>query len=269
MPANAYNLLDLDSTLADLPGFSVALHPDEDGQNAFELFSRQSTLPGILVQDGDRLVGMISRRIFFERTGKRFGTELYLRRSLAFFITQEIPEPLLLPEETRLSEAVRRALARDEIEVYEPIVECSPRSNNRVINPLTLFAAQNQILVNLHNSQINGAVHSEEISDDLAIARFSRLSGLSLETNPDLLRRSYRVQCPTCGNLLIYTLADIVRSHPQIRTGIEIIDRMGTRTYILNLRHTCGNQLVEIPLVHDQQLEYRSMKPTRLVDTYV
>lgn len=269
MPANIYNLLDLDSTLADLPGFSVALHLDEDGQHAFELFSRQSTLPGILVQDGDRLVGMISRRIFFERTGKRYGTELYLRRSLAFFITQDIPVPLLLSEGTRLSEAVRSALDRDEIEVYEPIVECNPRSNNRVINPLTLFAAQNQILVNLHNSLIKGAEPVEEINDDQAIARFAGLAGLSFEVNADFLHQNYRVQCPACGKVLEYTLADIVRSHPQLRTGVEIVERMGTRSYILNLRHTCGNNLVEIPLVHDQQLEYRSMKPYRLVDSYV
>jgi hypothetical protein len=269
MTDSPFNLLDLDATLADIPGYTVALHPDYDGQHAFDVFVSQTTLPGILVQDHDKLLGMISRRIFFERTGKRFGTEVYLKRSLGFFITQDIPAPLVMSSKKRLSEAARNVLARAEADVYEPIVEEDPRTNYRIINPLTLFAAQNQILVNLHNAQLNDGQQSEHIDDDQAIARFTRLTGSETIWLPEMLHRDYRVQCPSCGMELKYTLADIVRSHPQIRTGIEVIERMGTTSYIFNLRHTCGNHLVEIPLVHDRLLEYRSMKPYRLVDTYV
>jgi hypothetical protein len=269
MTEHSYNILDLDATLADLPGYGSALHPEYVGQVAFDLFSQQPTLPGILVQDDEILLGMISRRLFFERTGKRFGTEVYLKRTLGFFLTQEIPAPLELPADTRLSDAARRVLARPDTDVYEPIVEQTGSHSYRIIHSLTIFAAQNQILVNLHNAQILPGGQGSEISDEQAIARFVHLAGISANPTAEFLRRQYHVLCPTCGQTLSYTLADIVRSHPQIKTGIEVLDRMGTRTYIFNLRHTCGCHLIEIPLVHDQYLEYRSMKPHRLVDTYV
>lgn len=269
MTEHTYNLLDLDATLADLPGYASALHPEYEGQIAFDLFSQQPSLPGILVQDDGVLLGMISRRLFFERTGKRYGTEVYLKRSLGFFLTQEIPAPLELPAETRLSDAARRVLARTDADVFEPIVEQTDRRTYRIIHSLTIFAAQNQILVNLHNAQIHPGGQEPEISDELAIARFAHLAGITTVDPSGMLRKQYRVKCPICGQALEYSLADIVRSHPQLRTGIEVLDRMGTRSYIFNLRHTCGSLLIEIPLVHDQNLEYRSMKPHRLVDTYV
>ena len=66
-----------------------------------------------------------------------------------------------------------------------------------------------------------------------------------------------------------YSIADIVRSHQNLNTGIEIRNRMGIRSYLFYLRHQCGTQVVEIPVQHDADFEFSSLRVPRPVGSYL
>lgn len=263
-----FSLLDLDSTIHDLPGYQVSAHPTDEGQVLLDAFNKLPDLPGILILSENIMKGIISRRIFFEHTGKRFGTEVYLKRPISFLLDKGIPKPLVFQSNTKLSLAAQTVLCRHEADVYEPIVETAVGSEHRIINILTLFAAQNQILVSLHNQRINGMKAFLPLDDNSAIRKFLKHAGIPTNVDTANFKRIYSIHCPNCGQMVKYSIADIVRSFPTLQQGIEISNRMGTRMYLFNVRHTCGDQIIDLPVQHDHNLEYRSIKPPRLVETY-
>ena len=264
-----FSLLDLDSTIHDLPGFDAVANPDEEGQAVLDVFNQQPGLPGILIMNGSQLYGFISRRMFFEHTGKRFGTEVYLRRPLRFLLKKELPRPLILPSVTKLSRAAQSILSRNELEVYEPIIESSDDHGYRIIHTLTLFTAQSQILITLHNQQVNKLSANLALDDDLAIQKFLKFAGIPSNVELERFKTTYLIHCPKCSQKVSYTIADVVRSYPTLQQGIEITDRMGSRIYLFYVRHTCGDQIIDLPVQHDHNLEYRSVKSPRLVENYV
>jgi hypothetical protein len=263
-----FNLLDLDSTIHDLPGFRTSVHPKDEGQDVLDIFNQQPALPGVLVMNDIEFIGFISRRTFFEHVGKRYGTEVYLRRSILFIFKQGVPPALTFPSYTKLSKAAQQALSRNDVEVYEPIIEFAFPLEYRIINIQTLFTAQNHILMMLHNQRVNAATSNLIIDDDVAIKKFLKLAGIPIDIDLIGFKTSYTIHCPQCGKMIKYSIADVVRSFPVIKQGIEISDRMGSRTYLFYVRHKCKDQIIDLPVQHDHNLEYRSVKPPRLVETY-
>ena len=263
-----FSLLDFDSTIRDLPGFHAEIHPDAEGQAAMDLFTSQVNLPGILIMDGGVFSGFISRKMFYEHTGKRFGIEVYLRRPITYLLEQELPAPLLLQTGTKLSHAVKEVLSRNEVEVYEPIVEFSDDRTYRIIPTLTLFTAQNQILVSLHNQRVYGLTSHLPIDDECAINKFLKLAGITPGEDLTKYKKIYTIHCPKCDQRVQYNISEVVRSFPSLHQGIEITDKMGSRMYLFYVRHTCGEEVIDLPVQHDDNLEYRAIKTPRLVETY-
>lgn len=262
-------LLDLDSTINDLPGFQAGIGIQDDGQAAMDLFNRFASLPGLLILDGGVYSGFISRKMFFEHTGKRFGIDVFLRRPISYLLEQNLPEPLLLSSDTKLSNAVKKVLARNELDVYEPVVEYTNKITYRIIPTLTLFTAQNQILVNLHNHSVDNKTSLLNIDNESAIKKFQKLAGINEGEDVSKYQKVYTIQCPKCDQSVSYSIPEIVRSFPILQQGIEITDRMGSRTYTFYVRHSCGDEVIDLPVQHDGNLEYRSIKTPRLVEIYV
>lgn len=268
MQSTHFAILDLDSTLQDLPGFDMSVRPEVEGSAVLDIFNRHPELPGLIIEQNQQLAGFISRRTFFEHTGKMYGTEVYLKRPIQFLLQKDIPAPLVLPCQTRISRAVQFLLARSEMEIYEPVVEESPADKRRIIHSMALFTAQNQILIHLHNQRLAQLSQPQPLEDDLAIRKFLKFAGFPEVSDLDRFKTSYTVLCPRCKQKISYSIADIVRAFPTLQQGIEIADRMGTRMYTFYIRHTCGSDILDVPVQHDHNLDYRSVKTPRLVETY-
>ncbi len=261
--------LDLDTTLHDLPGYQLSAHLENHGQMLLDIFNQYPDLPGILILSESKLAGFVSRKAFFEHTGKRYGTEVFLNRSISFLLKKGVPEPLILPADTSLSKAARAALNRAELDVYEPVLEYSQEKGYRVINILTLFMAQNQILITLHNHKIDNLKAFMPMDETSAIHKFLRLAGIPSTVDLNNFKKIYHIHCPQCGQVVKYSITDIVRTYSNIQQGIEIQNCLGSRVYVFYVRHTCGDHIIDLPVQHDHNLEYRSIKPPRLVETYV
>jgi hypothetical protein len=269
MVSNSLISLSLDSSLDDLPSIDCSVQFDTKGENVMQLFNEKPENPGVIIVKGTDILGVISRETFFEHTGKRFGVEVFLNRPIQRMFEKYAVQPLILPASSKISQAAHQALKRDARSVYEPIVVEKTSRIFRLIDIFTVFLAENQILLNLHNQHTFTIASGMNIPDDEAIMRFSKFGDIPSDIDPLLFLIRHSVTCDHCSQKIEYSITDIVRSHPQLDRGIEIVKKMGSRTFTFYVRHTCGDVIREIPVQHDEDLKIRAVRPSRLVETYV
>jgi hypothetical protein len=259
----------IDSTLGELPSIDSSIDHQTTGETVFKMFHNDPANPGVIVMEDGVISGLISREAFFENTGKRFGIEVFLGRPISAMLEQYSTQPLILPANAKVSLAIHEALKRRSRTVYDPIIVEKQEKQYRVIDILTVFLAENQILLTLHNQHAFTVASGIKLTDEEAIKRFIQFTGLISIKDPKVLINRNTVICDRCGSSVEYSIADVVRSHPQLNRGVEVTSKMGTRSYILYVRHTCGTDIREIPVYHDGELNLRALRPSRLVETYV
>jgi signal transduction histidine kinase/CheY-like chemotaxis protein/HPt (histidine-containing phosphotransfer) domain-containing protein len=133
------------STLADLPSHATRVSADALGRVIADAFESQPDLSGVIIVEADYILGMVSRRNYYQLMTRPFSAEIYLRRP-ARLMLQALPEPLLrLPVTCLIPEAARLALNRSPEAVYEPVVVESA-GPPRLIDSYTLLLAQAQLL---------------------------------------------------------------------------------------------------------------------------
>jgi hypothetical protein len=260
--------LTIDSMLCDLPAHDRQVAGTMLGRDVLSVFERDIHLPGVLVMDGARLVGIVSRETFFERTGRVFGPEVFLSRPIATMLETIPYAPLVLPDTTLITLATQQVLQRDRAAIYQPVVSETAQGEFRLISALILFMAQSHQLTALHRQRMFTVDAGQALSDDEAARQFvafARLNG-GFDLARCFVRHSTR--CDHCGQAISYSVVDIVRAYPQLIKGITLEEAMGTRSYRFYVRHQCGNEIWEVPVQHDANLEYRSQRPARLVETY-
>jgi hypothetical protein len=103
------------------------------------------------------------------------------------------------------------------------------------------------------------------ISDKKAIIKFLRFAKLPTKVGGILINKKYQAGCDKCKKQVNYSIADVVRSHPDIKRGIYIEHGLGEVNYNLYVRHQCDREIREIPVQHDAKMDYRNQKPSRLV----
>lgn len=137
--------LRLESTLHELSLHQFQVEISCLAQTVDQQFQNNPLLPGVILMDGLKLVGMISRRRFLERLSIPFGIELFLQRpldSLYSFVSNDI---LLLSGETQIVEAANLALQRSVEYIYEPIVVELEPNFYQILDSHHLLLAQSEI----------------------------------------------------------------------------------------------------------------------------
>jgi hypothetical protein len=260
--------LSIDSMLLDLPSYAHVIKPSTMGQEVSDIFEGNSQLPGVLVMKGEQFLGVISRETFFERTGKIFGTEVFLVRPIKKMLETISHEPLILPDTTLITLATQTALKRDRSSIYQPVVISNTYKQYSLVSALMLFMAQSHQLMQIHNQRRFTVQSGQDISDREAVIRFIKHAGLSKKFTPSKFLQRHSTRCDHCGEMIHYSIIDIVRAHPNLNQGVIVEQKMGSRSYRFYVRHRCGNEIWEIPVHHDEELSYRSQRPARLVETY-
>lgn len=261
--------LTIESTLAELPAIDSIVDLQTTGEEVLNLFKNNPANPGVIVFDKGTIHGLISREGFFEATGRRFGVEIFLGRPISAMLEHFSTQPLILSEQITISRAIFEALNRSSRSVYDPIIVKSIKNTYQVLDILTVFLAENKILLTLHKQNIFTIASGIKLTDEEAVKRFVRFTGIIRLENPRILITRQNIKCDTCGEKIEYSIPDVVRSHPQINKGVEVSERMGNKTFVLYVRHRCGNDIREIPVFLDNDLNIRALRPSRLVETYV
>jgi signal transduction histidine kinase/DNA-binding response OmpR family regulator/HPt (histidine-containing phosphotransfer) domain-containing protein len=109
----------------------------------FEQFPR---LPGVVVLDGSKIVGMVSRDKLREHLSQPFGQELYLKRPVSMLLDAIKVNPLVVPAARGVSQAAEAALARPLRAIYEPIVVDHGNDHYSLLDVHVLLQAQTRLL---------------------------------------------------------------------------------------------------------------------------
>ncbi|MFW6359710.1 MAG: diguanylate cyclase domain-containing protein [Chroococcales cyanobacterium] len=137
--------LHLDSTLTRLSLYSFQIECSCPGQIVANRFQLDPTLPGVILTEQGRLMGMISRRRFLERMSQPYSLELFLKRPVKCLYNLIQTDFLVLPGNMPIVEAARRALDHSVRFFDEPIVvEVAPQVY-RLLDAHELLVAQSSI----------------------------------------------------------------------------------------------------------------------------
>jgi len=255
--------------LLDLPSYHRTVQPSTPGQVVADMLESDQLLPGVIIMAGERFRGVISRDSFFQKTGKLYGTEIFLVRPIRKMLEAIAHRPLVLPDTTLISLATEAALSRERDLIYQPIVIEKGDHAFHLISTLMLFMAQSHQLITLHHQRLFTVQAGQDISPKEAILRFIKLAGNQEHFRPEMLLKRHSIRCDHCRKVVNYSLIDVIRSFPHLKQGMILEEKMGTRTYRMYIRHHCAGELWEIPVHHDHNLEYRSQRAARIVESYV
>lgn len=138
-------VLDLESTLQELPLSDVYLESKCLGGEVAKIFEANPLLPGIIVTEAGKFAGMISRRRFFEYISRPYSLELFLKRPLLVLYRFAETEVLMLERDTPILTAIRQSLQRAPELIHEPIVVQLEPGIYKVLDVHQLLLAQLQI----------------------------------------------------------------------------------------------------------------------------
>ena len=107
-------------------------------------------------------------------------------------------------------------------------------------------------------------VLGDYMNDEKALELFIQHTGV----DPTLpaLKQKFRVTCDKCQQSITYTFASIVKQHhTALEKGVQTVEVFGTTSYYLIPIHKCIDGRRGIPVVHDHNLELRSVEPSKLL----
>ncbi len=139
--------LKLESTLQELPVWTVQIELNQPGNELAKLFDQEPLLPGIILTKNQKCVGMISRPLFFEQMSRPYGLGLFASRPIEYLYNVLLPEISILSENTPIVDATQTALERSSTLVYEPIVITDQSNQYGLLDFHQLLLAYSQIHV--------------------------------------------------------------------------------------------------------------------------
>ena len=156
--------LTLDATLGDLPSADGRVAAEAPSETVEHVFLSRSDLPGVLIYETDRAIGMLSRRRFMEILSQPFRRDLFLKRPIRLMLQSNSSSLFILEERERINSAVEKALSRHPDEAYEPIAVNANGNNLGLLSVDLLLRAQSQILV-LANEEKNQLLEEIRFSE--------------------------------------------------------------------------------------------------------
>jgi diguanylate cyclase (GGDEF)-like protein/putative nucleotidyltransferase with HDIG domain len=136
-------------TVQDLPYFDISIQASRSMRDVLELFDTHLQIPGLLVMQNDQLLGVVVRKDFYEKLGRPFGVELFLKNTVKQFFSMLDRETLVLDWFTPIFDAVKLALMRDEPSMFDPLV-ISHSDGYRIVSMHTLLLAQQETMQSLY-----------------------------------------------------------------------------------------------------------------------
>jgi two-component system, NtrC family, sensor kinase len=141
----SHSHLTLESTLEALRLHHEQLESECLGKEIYERFSHDPLLPGVILTEQGKFVGMISRRRFMEQMSRPYGLELFLKRSLSVLYPFINAQLLIFSHNTPIVTAARESLQRPPELLYEPVlVQLQPQVYG-LVDVHELLIAQSQI----------------------------------------------------------------------------------------------------------------------------
>ncbi|MEQ9666855.1 diguanylate cyclase [Coleofasciculus sp. G2-EDA-02] len=134
--------LSVNATLQELPLYNFQFEASQPGEKVAHIFQQNPVLPGVILVERGRFMGILSRRRFLEQMSSPYGLELFLRRPLKSLYRFAQTEVLVLTGDTQIVTAARHCLERPPSLLYEPIAVELTTQTYRILDAYQLLVAQ-------------------------------------------------------------------------------------------------------------------------------
>ncbi|MEH2191489.1 MAG: ATP-binding protein [Nostoc sp.] len=139
--------LRLESTLQELVSWQVEVEIECPGNDLATLFKQEPLLPGIILNNNQEYIGMISRRKFFEYMSYPYSLALFSIKPIKILYKFFQTEILAISEDMSIVKAAELNLQRPPQIAYEPILVKTTSGKYKLIDFHQLLLAYSQIHV--------------------------------------------------------------------------------------------------------------------------
>lgn len=171
----------LQSTLENLSLWECQVESDHLGKEAVRRLQENPLLPGVIMTEQGKFVGMISRRRFLEHLSRPYGLELFCNRALTSLYRFAQTDNLIFPIHTNIVEAAKQSLQRSAELLNEPIVVEVNSQDYRLLDVHQLLVAQSQI--HEKTTQLLYQTYQQLEIVNLEFKRLASLDGLTQLAN--------------------------------------------------------------------------------------
>ncbi|MEJ1936920.1 sensor histidine kinase, partial [Nostoc sp. NIES-2111] len=137
--------LRLDSTIQELPMYTFAVEVSVTGAEVGKYFDKYPLLPGVILLEQGKYIGMISRRRLVEFLMRPYGQELFFKEPLEVLYSYARLAILVLADTTPILAAMQNTLRRSPEFLAEPIVVHTADNSYKLLDPHELNVAAWQI----------------------------------------------------------------------------------------------------------------------------
>lgn len=137
--------IQLESTLKDLPLYDFAAELDVLGTEIAQFFEQYSLLPGVILKEHGRFLGMLPRHRLLEYLLRPYGIDLFLDKPLRVLYSYDRTSPLTLSGDTPILSAAQQALRRPFERLSDPIVVHLDSDHYRILDAHELNIAYWQL----------------------------------------------------------------------------------------------------------------------------
>jgi len=150
-------LLEEYKDLEDLPLDNYRVSYEISTENVEKELLLNPKLSGVFILKKDQVIGVISRRKFFEQMSREYAREIYSERPVLLLLNNLNYKPLTIPAHTEINDGVKLALSRDPEYIYEPILVTKNDQYLGMVELSVLILSQAQMF-----SEINSKLLDQE-----------------------------------------------------------------------------------------------------------
>ncbi|MGA9380386.1 MAG: ATP-binding protein, partial [Phormidium sp.] len=145
------------STLEELQLYTPQIEWNCPVREAAKIFKAHPILPGLIITQEHRFVGIISRRLFFEYMSRPHSWQLFSKLPIEAIYQLTKKETMILSINTPIVEAAKQCLQRSAELLYEPIAVSDQQGKYQILDVHHLMTAQSKI----HESLTAALVQAE------------------------------------------------------------------------------------------------------------
>lgn len=135
--------------IGDLPMSEYIISKDIQTEDVAKYLDANPLVPGAIILVDGRANSAISRHKMFERLGRRYGVELFLRKPIIEMEHEVGIEVFTLKSHISINNAVKLALSRPQHCIYDPIIVEFENGTYRLLDVYVLLLSQSQLSNNL------------------------------------------------------------------------------------------------------------------------
>jgi signal transduction histidine kinase len=156
--------LGLDSTVEDLELTSVSINYNDNLIEVYKLFDNNPSLTGIIVLKNQQYYKLLSKNRFFKFMSNQFMYDLYLKRSVGFYLEDHVDEKVLeIPRYTIILDAANLALKRPENQQKDPLVIIYENGEVKLLDVYHLLLAQ----IHVHSITLESLKKANEFKNEV------------------------------------------------------------------------------------------------------